>query len=136
MKIGELANQAGLPPRTIRYYERRGLLAPPERAPNGYRVYDQAAHDRLRFIGRAQAAGFTLAEIRGVIEIWAAGEAPCSHVAELLESKLGEVRGRRRELAAAERSLRDLLERGRSFDPGDCRDEDICGILVSADESD
>lgn len=135
MRIGELAHDAGLPSRTIRYYERRGLLAPPERAENGYRVYDEAARDRLRFIRRAQAAGFTLAEIRGVIEVWAEGEPPCAHVADLIESKLAEVRRRRRELAAAERGLSELLERGRNFDPENCRDADICGILAEPDEA-
>ncbi|MDH3725000.1 MAG: heavy metal-responsive transcriptional regulator [Thermoleophilia bacterium] len=130
MRIGELAEAVNLPTRTIRYYERRGLLAEPQRASNGYRVYDQQTMDRTRFICRAQAAGFTLAEIRSIIDIWAEGASPCSHVAELLEAKLDDVRQRRRQLAAVERVLKELIERGRSFDPADCRDEEICGMLT------
>ena len=129
MKIGQLAERAGIPAPTVRYYERRGLLAPPDRAPNGYRVYESDALERLQFIGRAKAAGLTLAEVRDVIDIWADGRKPCAHVANVLDAKLAELRQRRRELAAAERGLVELIDRGRSFDPADCRDRDICGLL-------
>lgn len=129
MLIGELAGAVGLPSRTVRFYERRGLLPEPRRAANGYRVYDEATLHRLRFIRSAQSAGLTLAEIGSIIDMRDTGTAPCTHVADLLAVKLTEVRERREQLAGMERELDALLERGRRLDPADCADRDICHIL-------
>lgn len=129
MLIGEVAARVGVPTRTIRFYERRGLLPEPRRARNGYRVYDEATVTRLEFIRSAQAAGLTLAEIAGVLAVRDSGEAPCSHVGDLLAAKLAEVRERRRRLAEAETELEALLERSRHLDPADCGEDEICHIL-------
>jgi len=129
MLIGELAEAVGLPARTVRFYERKGLLPDPRRAENGYRVYDDSTLNRLQFIRSAQSAGLTLSEIRSIIEIRDAGAAPCTHVRDLLDAKLAEVKARRDQLAAMERELDALVERGRSLDPGDCGEGDICQIL-------
>lgn len=129
MLIGQLAESLGVPPETIRFYERRGLIAAPPRAANGYRLYDESTLSRLRFIRAAQAAGLTLAEIRGVIEIRDDGARPCTHVADLLGSKLAEVRERRRELAALERDLVSLVRLSGELDPADCSDSDVCNIV-------
>ena len=129
MLIGELADAVGLPARTVRFYERRGLLHEPGRAPNGYRVYDDATLGRLRFIRSAQACGLTLHEIQDIVEIRDSGQAPCEHVEALLGSKLEEVRQRREQLAALERELEQLLENSRRLDPADCGEGDVCHIL-------
>ena len=83
LTIGSLAAEAGVGVETIRFYQRRGLLAVPPRA-GGIRRYGQRDVDRLRFIKRAQAAGFTLAEI-----------------SELIALDAGEDRARARQLARA-----------------------------------
>lgn len=127
--IGQLADAVGIAAPTVRFYERKGLLPAPQRADNGYRVYDNTALSRLQFIRSAQAAGLTLAEIRGVTDIRDRGEAPCTHVEALLDAKLAEIRRRREELAGTERQLRALLARGRQRDPADCGEGDICHIL-------
>ena len=69
MKIGQLARQAGVPIDTVRYYERHGLLPEPTREPSGYRVYQAADVDRLRFVRRAKGLGFTLVEIRELLAL-------------------------------------------------------------------
>ena len=69
MLIGELSADAGVPSKTIRFYEQAGLMPAPPRTPAGYRDYPPGALDRLAFIRHAQAAGFTLAEIRSVLAI-------------------------------------------------------------------
>jgi len=130
MLIGQLAREAGILTRTVRFYERRGLLPEPDRADNGYRVYDNATITRLRFIRTAQAAGLTLAEISSIIHVRNDGTAPCSHVDSLLEDKLIEVRERRRQLALLESELAQLLERSRRLDPADCRAGEICHIFA------
>ena len=129
MRIGELADECSLPTRTIRFYERRGLLRNPDRAPNGYRIYDQSALDRLHFIRRAQAAGLTLAEISRIIDIRSEGQPPCAHVSELLADKLDEVEHRMAELEMLRSELVGLIDRSHRLDPADCTGDDICQIL-------
>ena len=89
MLIGQIADELDVPTRTIRFYERKGLLPEPQRATNGYRIYDDTTIARLRFIRNAQAAGLTLAEIASIIHVRNDGTAPCSHVDTLLQTKLG-----------------------------------------------
>ena len=135
MLIGQLADALEIPTRTIRFYERKGLLPEPQRADNGYRVYDDATLARLRFIRTAQAAGLTLAEIASIIHVRDDGTAPCSHVDSLLETKLAEVRDRRRQLAALEAELAQLLDRSRQLDPADCTAGEICHIFSPSDRT-
>ena len=129
MLIGELADAAGLPSQTIRFYERRGLLPEPVRGANGYRIYDESTLTRLNFVRTAQAAGLTLAEIGSVIDLRDDGNVPCTHVASLIDSKLADVRARISDLTILEAELKDLIERGHRLDPDDCTDADICHIL-------
>lgn len=135
MLIGQLADALDIPTRTIRFYERKGLLPEPQRTDNGYRVYDDATLARLRFIRTAQAARLTLAEIASVIHVRDDGTAPCSHVDSLLETKLAEVRERRRQLAALESELAQLLDRSRQLDPANCTAGEICHIFSPTDHS-
>lgn len=137
MLIGQLADTLGIPSATIRLYERKGLLPEPQRAENGYRVYGDTTLARLRFIRTAQAAGLTLAEISSVLHVRDDGTAPCSHVDALLETKLADVRQRRRQLAALESELAQLLDRSRQLDPADCTAGEICHIFSTSriDES-
>lgn len=129
MKIGELATACSVPTQTIRYYERRGLLPLAERTSNGYRSYDASATGRIRFIQRAQAAGLTLAEITGVIQVRADGTAPCQHVDRLLHDKLEDAADRISELEQLRAELIDLLERSSQLDPADCGIDEVCHIL-------
>ncbi len=68
LTIGQLAKRAGLRSSTLRYYEDEGLLAPTGRSDAGYRLYDEAAEQRLRFIQRAQRLGFALGDIRTLLD--------------------------------------------------------------------
>lgn len=111
MRIKELAGRAGVATDTVRYYERVGLLGPAPRAPNGYRQYDEATLEDLRFIHKAQALGLKLRDIREVMEIAAGGRAPCEHVQAALESRLEEVEARLRELRSLRTTLREALGR-------------------------
>lgn len=129
MRIGELAARCGLPTQTIRFYERRRLLLQPEREANGYRTYDQQALDRVQFIKRAQAAGLTLAEIGGILDVRANGETPCVHVSQLLETKLHEIERRIAELTDLQVDLAALIDRSHTLNPADCPPGQICHIL-------
>lgn len=129
MRIGQVADQAGVTTKTLRYYERVGLLTAPDRTASGYRDYPTAALDRLRFIRASQAVGLTLGEIKGVIAFREQGSAPCTHVLELIESRAADLDRRLEELAKLRDELRLLAERGRSFSPDTCSPDLICHIL-------
>ncbi len=127
MRIGELAEQSGVPTKTIRFCESSGLLADPARTPSGYRDYDQEVLDRLNFIRHAQTAGLTLAEIRQILAISDDGQPPCGHVTELIDEHLDEVDQRLRELTQTRRTLHHLAQRAANQDPAEC--EGYCAIL-------
>ncbi|MEO6653098.1 MAG: heavy metal-responsive transcriptional regulator [Ilumatobacteraceae bacterium] len=129
MNIGDLSTTCGVPTQTIRFYEKRGLMPEPNRQPNGYRIYDRHAVDRIAFIRRAQRSGLTLSEIGGVLDVRADGRTPCSHVSQLLTSKLRDVKAQMRELRTLRGELEGLIDRSRQLDPADCTDGDICHIL-------
>ncbi|MBN9326755.1 MAG: heavy metal-responsive transcriptional regulator [Cellulomonas sp. 73-145] len=133
MLIGELAQQTGLTSQTIRFYERQGLLHPAARGANGYRSYDDSAAARIRFVRAGQAAGLSLVQIRGIVDLREHGQAPCTHVARLVEDELVEVRRRIADLEVLQTELEQLRERSRRLDPADCTDIEVCHILAGHD---
>jgi DNA-binding transcriptional MerR regulator len=128
MKIGEIAGRAGVPAKTIRFWEGQALLPAPARTPGGYRDYDRSVLDRLAFIRQAQAAGLTLDQIREVLDIRDGGEPPCVHVAGLIGRRLAEVESRLAELSRARDQLLLLAGRAAAQDPAEC--SGYCSILA------
>ena len=105
LTIGKLAEQAGVNVETIRYYQRRGLLAEPKKPRGGYRRYSSDAAKRVRFIKRAQGLGFTLKEVTGLLRLDAAGACAetrelAAHKLALIDEKLAELEAMRKGLAA------------------------------------
>lgn len=129
MRIGALAKTSGVNPKTLRFYEDAGVLAPAGRSANGYREFTPDAVDRLNFIRRGRAAGLTLAQIREVIEIRAGGATPCRHVKELLASRLTALDQQIAELQALRQTVVQLHDDASTADPGACRPEDVCRYL-------
>lgn len=129
MRIGDVAHRAGVSVKTIRYYERIGILAPANREPNGYRSYEPEVLDRLVFTCSAQAIGLTLGQIREVIAFRERGETPCAHVLDLIEQRASELTDRIAELEALRADLTTLTERGRDLDPAACSPTSICRII-------
>lgn len=130
MRIGDLAVRAGLTAKTIRFYEQAGLMPEPPRTTAGYRDYPPGALARLSFIRHAQAAGFTLAEIRGILAIRDSGQAPCEHVTSLITRHLAQVNRRIADLTAARTALAALQRRAAATDPASCAESEICIILA------
>ncbi|NEK59718.1 heavy metal-responsive transcriptional regulator [Geodermatophilus sabuli] len=91
MRVSELAEAAGVASDTVRYYERAGLLPPPERTPSGYRSYDAGALDRLHFIQGAQRLGLRLTDIRDLLAIRDTGRCPCEPAEAVLRRRLAEL---------------------------------------------
>lgn len=132
MKIGEVAALAGVPVATVRYYERRGLIADAERTPSGYRQYDADAARRLRFIKHAQELGFSLEDIQQILALRSDDPAACARIEALTRDKVRAVRERLVELERLEHTLQDLVgacERHASSAP--------CPVLAAlSDDSD
>ncbi len=91
LNIGEAARQGGVSVEAMRYYERQGLLAAPDRDANGYRRYTPAAVRRIKFIKRAQDVGFTLRDIGDLLFLKVDPGASCSDVRDRARAKLGEI---------------------------------------------
>ncbi len=129
MRIGELAATSHTTTKTLRIYERIGLLAPPHRAPSGYRDYDPETLRRLQFIRRGRAAGLTLAQIREVLDIRDAGTAPCNHVQQLLTDRLTELDQQLVDLHAMRDTVASLLEAAATVEPASCHRAAVCRYL-------
>ncbi len=126
LRIGELAAELGLNPKTIRYYERIGLLPAAPRTESGYRRYCAADVERLRFIRKAKAIGLSLEEIGEILTLRREDRAPCEHVLELLDRKLAAVDRQLRALRAVRRELVGLrAEAARTATAEAC----VCGII-------
>ena len=130
MKIGALAEATGTAVGTIRFYERQGLLPPPARAENNYRIYLPAHAERLVFIQQCRNLDMTLDEIRTLIALRDAPAQDCGEIDALLDEHIGHVAQRIRELRALEKSLKAL--RARCSSPNAVAE---CGILSGLDNA-
>lgn len=116
LTIGEVARAGEVPASTLRYYERQGLVRPAQRSRAGYRLYEAEAVERLEFIRAGQAVGFTLDDIRALLEL--NGDSPCKQVQALIERRLAEVDDKLTDLQRVRRALADALERCRRSKKG------------------
>ncbi len=108
MTIGQLARRAGVRPSAIRYYEAHGILHPPSRSSNAYRLYRPEAITRLRFVIQAKWLGFNLDEVRQILET-SRNEPPCALTRKLIERHLAKTEKELRRLLSLRRSLKSLL---------------------------
>ncbi len=108
MNIGTAAEKSGLPPKTIRYYEDIGLLAP-DRAENGYRDYSTADIHRLRFLQRSRSLGFSVEECRQLLSLYGDSARESAEVKAIAETKLAEIDRKIGELAELRATLSHLV---------------------------
>lgn len=109
MRSSELAARAGVNAQTLRYYERRGLLAEPPRSPSGYRAYPDAAVDLVRFIKDAQRLGFTLDDVGELLHLADGGPEDCASARALAEARMAELERKIGELTRMRDSLGQLV---------------------------
>ena len=108
MRIGAVANQAAVNIQTVRYYERRGLLAKPPRTESNYRLYSEDSVRRVRFVKRAQELGFSLKEIKELLALRINSRGTRSHVRERTEAKIADIEEKIRSLRAMKKTLTRL----------------------------
>ena len=121
MKIGELARATGVNAETIRFYEREGVLKQPARTASNYRVYgtDHLAH--LKFIRAARDLGFSMNQVRALLDLSDDSSRSCAAVDELASAHLAEVERRIAELKALRDELARMLDACQQGEIGDCR---------------
>lgn len=129
LRSGELADAAGVNQQTLRYYERRGLLAEPDRSPGGHRLYPAEALTTLRVIKTAQRLGFTLDEAAELIDLGTHrhGRRRVAGLQRRAADKLAEIEGRIADLQVIAASLRAALDAG-CDDLATCATTDCCPL--------
>jgi DNA-binding transcriptional MerR regulator len=128
MRIGEMAKRAGVTIDTVRFYERRGVLPPPDRLPSGYRVYDTAAVDRVRFARELQGLGFTLDEVVDALHTYDAEDPTCADQRWRLERALDRID---QKIAELRRTRADVIAVLDDCTDGHCRFEERRGIPLA-----
>ncbi len=109
LSIGELSRLTSVHIETIRYYERVKMLPAPPRTEGGRRVYGQSHRRTLGFIRRARDLGFSLDEIRALLDLGASGRASCAEVREIASLHLASVRAKLADLARLESVLSETV---------------------------
>lgn len=121
MNIGELARAADTKAETIRYYERIGLLPPPPRTAGNYRDYSAAHISRLAFTRRARDLGFSIEQIRTLLDLADHKEQSCEAVDAIANERLADVKRKLADLSALRRELESLTGQCRHGTVAECR---------------
>lgn len=129
MLIGEVAKATGMTPKTLRFYEEQGLLPPAQRGSNGYRQYGDASVARLDFISRGRAAGLSVSQIRSILAAMEPGNAPCTHVRDILAGQLADLDLKIAELTTLREGVAASYEAVAAGDPAACDQSRICSYL-------
>ncbi len=118
--IGEAASRSGMPPKTIRFYEEIGLVAPAERFGNRYRAYSEKDVHTLRFVHHARNLGFAIKDIRALLTLYRDRRRASREVKRLALHHVAEVDRKIAELTAIRNTLADLAERCQGNDRPEC----------------
>ena len=124
--ISQLANAAGIPATTLRYYERVGLLEAENRSAGNYRLYTEDSLGKLRFIRAAQGTGFTLDDIKMLLASEDGKVPRCGDVRPLIEERLADVQRKLRDLQEVKRTLQSALKKCKQGRP-----HDLCEVIDS-----
>lgn len=117
---GRLAKLTGCNIETIRYYEGAGLMPQPQRSEGGFRLYDEPDIRRLSFIRRCRELGFTLEEIRGLLELVDGGEYSCGEIQKMTLAHANDVRKKIADLRRMERILKEMAAQCEGGDVPEC----------------
>ncbi len=120
MNIGTAAREAGLPTKTVRYYADIGLVRPQGRGDNGYRDYGVGEVQRLKFVRRARAFGFSVEECRELLGLYADRNRASADVKQIAQQRIERIDAQMAELAALRDDLARLAEACRGDGRPDC----------------
>lgn len=134
MTVNELAQYAGVTVYVVRYYTRIGLLVPMRHPHNGYKIFCETHVRRLRFIQQAKALGFSLSEVRRILQDAEQGKSPCPRVRDLIATRIKENRRKLEELIALQRRMEDAQRRWERLPDRVPNDDTVCHLIESFDD--
>ncbi len=129
LKIGELAKQTNLSVGTLRYYSDLRILQPVERGDNGYRYYSQNASKQVEFIKKAQAIGFSLEEIKTILDVRDRGEKPCRLVQGLLDKKIEQLEIQIKRMSLFKQELQEYRQSWINNPNPESNSQEICPLI-------
>lgn len=121
MGIGDLSKRTGVKPTTIRWYEAEGWLPPPVRTEGGHRSYSEAHRRRLGFLRHARELGFSMADVRSLLDLGQRPGEDCGAVHAIAAAHIEEVDGRIRRLLALRAELERMATNCQGGEIGECR---------------
>lgn len=131
LKIGELAQQTGLTVGALRYYSDIGLLQPAHRGDNGYRYYAKNASEQVEFIKKAQILGFTLEEIKQILDVRNGGKVPCDLVQSLLENKIEQLATQIKQMTLFKAELEEYRASWVNKPESNLKQQEVCPLIAS-----
>jgi DNA-binding transcriptional MerR regulator len=131
LKIGDIAKQTNVSVGTLRYYETLKLLHPAERGDNGYRYYSSETIQQVQFIKKSQFLGFSLEEIRQILNVRDRGEPPCTLVQELLGRKIGKLEEQIKQMMMFKFELEGYRDRWAVVPNFKQGDREICPLIAT-----
>lgn len=129
LKIGDLAKQTGLSVGNLRYYSDLGLLEPVKRGENGYRYYSLEASQQVAFIKKAQTLGFTLEEIKRILDVRDRGETPCNLVQSLLSNKIEQLEIKIKQMTLFKAELEEYRSVWSNDPPPTVTSDEVCPLI-------
>lgn len=131
LTVTELANRSGATPHAVRYYTRLGLLRPERNPDNGYRLYEDREVGWLHFIRQAKRLGYTLSEIREIMQDADQGQSPCPRVRQILLRRIDDNRRQLEELMALQLRMEQALEQWAEMPDGVPDGHSVCHLIES-----
>ena len=131
LKIGELARATRLTVGTLRYYSDIGLLKPIHRGDNGYRYYATNASEQVEFIKKAQTLGFSLEEIKQILDVRDGGEVPCDLVQSLLQNKIEQLAIQIKQMTLFKGELEEYRANWANKSNTTLKKEEVCPLIAS-----
>lgn len=131
MLVSQLAKRSGTSTETVRYYTRIGLLKPRQTQGNGYRRYAEQDINLLNFIQRAKLLGFSLKDIRQILEKAKAGNSPCPRVRDMIKARIAETRARLEQLKQLQSRMEEALLQWESMPDRSPDGNSICHLIES-----
>ena len=131
LKIGDLAKQTGVAVGTLRYWSDLRLLQPVKKGNNGYRYYGEDASQQVQFIKKAQAIGFTLEEIKTILDVKDRGEQPCSLVQSLLARKIEQLEIQIAKMNSFKEELEEYRTRWQMQPNPKSKSQEVCPLISS-----
>ena len=131
LKIGELAKQTGLSVGNLRYYSDLGVLDPVHIGGNGYRYYSLDASEQVAFIKKAQTLGFTLEEIKQILDVRDRGEVPCHLVQSLLNQKIEQLEVKIKQMMLFKAELEEYRDDWTNNPHPKSTSDEVCPLISS-----